>query len=533
MEKDVSVLIVGGGLVGLSLALFLGDRGVSALLVEQHPGTSRLPRGRGLNLRAMELFRSAGLEDALRAAPPSVLKDFPELARADTLDGEEMFRNVRPAPDSYAELSPTTPIMVDQNAVEPVIREHAERRGNDLRFQTRLLSFEQDEDGVTATLLDRVKDTVYTVRADYLIAADGHRSPIRETLGIGTNDSGSLASYVSIPFEADLTKPLRGRPLALCYLNRPSPQTVLTRLDSPTRWVLMVAGEEGDGALSIERCRELVLDAIGVPDQPVKILHDGKEPLETWELTSWVADRYREGRVLLVGDAAHVTPPAGGLGGNTGIQDAHNLAWKLAAVVQGHADPALLATYETERHAVGALTCEFSVSKQRSRESGEGDTRPGMDDPIAVSLGYQYRSDAIMAEDDETRPAPSRDFSGSPGSRAPHLPMRRDGEALSTLDLYGGGFVLVAGPDGDHWADAARRLRVPAGLDVHRVGDGLEDPTGRWAAAHGVMDTGAVLVRPDGFVCWRSPDGSPADPAGVLSDLLRRLLGTPEAAVLA
>jgi putative polyketide hydroxylase len=533
MDKDASVLIAGGGLVGLSTALFLSDLGVPVLLAEQHRGTSTLPRGRGLNLRAMELFRAAGVEDALRAAPPSVLKDFPEVARARTLAGEETFRAVRPAPDSYAGVSPTSPIMIDQNAVEPVLREHAGRRGADLRFGTRLLSFEQDVDGVTATLLDREKDAVHRVRSDYLVAADGHRSRIRERLGIGGGGDGGIVGYVSIPFEADLTGPLRGRPLALCYLEEPAPRTVLTRLDSPTRWVLMVPDHLGGADLPPGRCRELVERAIGVPGHPVRLLHDGREPLDTWQIASWVADRYRAGRVLLAGDAAHVTPPAGGLGGNTGIQDAHNLAWKLAAVLRGGAAPGLLSTYERERRGAALLACEFSAHTERARATGEAPARPGLDDPLAVALGYQYRSAAVLAEDDGGDAAPSREFAGRPGSRAPHLWMARGGERLSTLDLYRGRFVLVAGPAGDGWADGARRLDVPAGLDVHQVGGDLDDPDGEWPAAHGVSGSGAVLVRPDGFVCWRSPGAPQGDPADVLADVLRRVLGTPEAAAVA
>jgi hypothetical protein len=274
----------------------------------------------------------------------------------------------------------------------------------------------------------------------------------------------------------------------------------------------------------------LIAEAIGRSDVPVTVLRDGPEPLETWELTSWVADRFRDGRVLLAGDAVHVTPPAGGLGGNTGVQDAHNLAWKLAAVVRGHAGPGLLDSYEEERRAVAQLTCEFSLTKQMSRVAGQGERAPGTGDPLAVSLGYRYRSGAVADEEPGERPAPSRVFRGRPGSRAPHLPLSRAGVSLSTLDLYRRNFVLLTGPGGERWADAGRRVRVPAGLDVYRIGPDLRDTTGRWADAHGVTDAGAVLVRPDGYVCWRARGEAPAGAVGVLAGSLRRVLAAPGAA---
>jgi putative polyketide hydroxylase len=528
MRNDVPVLIAGGGLVGLSAALFLRDHGVPSLLVEQHAGTSTLPRGRGLNLRAMELFRMSGIEDALRAAPPSILRDLPEIAKAETLAGPELFRTARPAPAAYAGISPTTPLAVDQNAVEPVLREYAERRGAELRFRTELRGFTADGDGVTAELLDRANGRTRRVRADYLIAADGHRSAIRRALGISTPGTGTMARYANIPFEADLSGPLRGRPLALCYLSRPVPNTILTRLDDPRRWVLMVPYEDDLAGFTMERCRELVREAIGVPDLPVTIprsqLAENGQP-QTWELASWVAERYRAGRVLLAGDAAHVTPPAGGLGGNTGIQDAHNLAWKLAAVLAGHAHPDLLDTYEAERRPVAELTGDFSANRQRSRESGRGDGA-GELDLMAVSLGYHYRSRAVVtAPGDAARPAPCRDLDGRPGSRAPHVPLRRDGVPVSTLDLYGRRFTLVAGAGADRWVRAGH-LAGAAGTDlgVHQIGQHLQDERGGWSAAHGTTDRGAVLVRPDGFVCWRAPDDSGPDPAETLAGVLRRVL---------
>ncbi|MEU0336032.1 FAD-dependent monooxygenase [Streptomyces sp. NPDC006193] len=546
MDHDVPVLIAGGGLVGLSLAVFLAQHGITAHLVERRDHTSAVPRGRSLNVRSMEVFRAAGLEPALRGAPPSVLRDFPEIARAATLTGPETFHAVRPAPESYARISPTTPLMVDQNAVEPVLREHADRAGCALRFGTELLSFRQDPAGVTAHLRDLRSGRDRTVRARYLIAADGHRSQIRERLGITTGPAHDSVRYVSIPFAADLGPALRGRRLALCYLQRPAPRTVLTRLDSPERWVLMVPADIVGDDPSQEHCRALVRQAVGWDDAPVRLLRQKDTALDRWELSSWVADRYRDRRVLLAGDAVHVTPPAGGLGGNTGIQDAHNLAWKLALVLRGLAGDALLDTYEEERRPVAVAACAFSLASQRDRTGGthrpapaDGAPAPAPGDPLAVILGHRYRSAAVAGDHEPgtptppaptpPAPAPVAEWNGDPGSRAPHLPLVRHGARISSLDLYGKHFVLLAGPRADRWARAARSAGLPVPLHVHQLGHDITDPQGAWPRAHGVTDAGAVLVRPDGFVCWRARRPAPDDPEHRLAEVLRRTLALPAA----
>lgn len=496
MASDVPVLIAGGGLVGLSAALFLHRRGVAVTVVEQHRTPLPLPKGRGLDVRSMEIYRAVGLERALRGAPSSVLTDLPAVIHAETLAGAERFRAVRPAAADFAGISPTAPLTIDQNAVEEILREQVLRAGVDLRLGVRLAGFAWDATGVVARLSGAASDgqTPETVRARYLLAADGHRSLVREQLGIGVTGAGVLARYVNIPFEADLTEPLRGRRLALCYLDRPAPGTILARLTDTHRWILIVRREQL-GDTTLEHYQDLVRAAVGVPDLRARICRelfgpDGQP--QGWELAAWVADRFRVGPVLLAGDAAHVIPPAGGLGGNTGIQDAYDLAWKLAAVIHGDAGPGLLDSYAEERRPVALATCAYAVDRQLGREQGTGDGRPR----AAPPRESRYRSAAVIeGPEDDARPA------GRPGTRAPHLELVRAGVSVSTLDLYGGSFVLVAGSAGGRWREAARR----AGVRGHLIGADLTDPRGDWAAAHGVTDSGAVLVRPDGYVCWRSP----------------------------
>ncbi len=262
--------------------------------------------------------------------------------------------------------------------------------------------------------------------------------------------------------------------------------------------------------VSHERLVELIRASAGTDDLEVEI-----EGVARWRCTSDVARRYHDGRIFIAGDSAHLMPPNGGFGGNTGIHDAHNLAWKLAMVIRGEAGPALLGTYETERRPVGRFTVDQAYTRYVTRTAaylGAKDYPPYADD-FEIELGYLYRSSAVISEDGspEGREDPRKSF-GRPGSRAPHVWIEPEGRRISTLDLYGQGFVLIAAPEGGAWAEAARRL----GLKAHQLGPEV-------AQAYGLGQAGASLIRPDGFVAWRSTEAA-ADPHGELAQALGAIL---------
>ncbi|MFH8571839.1 FAD-dependent monooxygenase [Streptomyces sp. NPDC017993] len=553
-EENVPVLVVGGGIVGLSAAVFLRAHGVPVMVAERHPGPSMLAKARVLSPRTMEVYRGHGLEKPVRDAPPSVFLHATDAVRAATLSGPEDHRDRRPPGESVAGISPCPPALIEQSTVEPLVRARAVELGAEVRFHTEVGEVRQDADGVTATLTDRGSGRRTTVRARYLVAADGHRSPIRQALGIATRGSRP-AQVVNIAFEADLSAALRDRPVGLAYLSHPVPGTLLARLDAADRWVLMVPyhPERGESPLDFtaSRCLDAVRAAVGEADLPVRLLPavpGGERAVHTWELASWVAEEYRRDRILLVGDAVHVMPPSGGLGANTGVQDAHNLAWKLAAVLDGRADEALLDTYEAERRPVAELTCALSTRLHEKRAGGGAGDVAARVHRIALGTGYRYPpapvrrplvgelpystgdSDALdvrAAEDALTPGLPG--LPGLPGSRAPHVPVERAGRPCSTLDLYGLAFTLVLGPAvADAEAEAAAE-EAPAslpGLVVLRVGSDLTDPTDGWPRAHGVTRGGAVLVRPDGFLLWRATTWGPSS-AGELRDAVDGLLRRP------
>jgi putative polyketide hydroxylase len=249
-----------------------------------------------------------------------------------------------------------------------------------------------------------------------------------------------------------------------------------------------------------------------------------------WKAIADVATSFRRGRVLLAGDAAHTVPPNGGFGGNTGVQDAFNLAWKLALVLDGHAQPALIATYDAERRPIGALTVEQAYSRYVLRTApylGTDHIQPLVDD-LSLEIGHRYRSAAVLAEDGADDGLPyvnPRESRGLPGTRAPHVWLERDERPLSTLDLFGRRFALLVGEDGGAWRDCATEAAAQAGvaLDIHRIaGTGvLANPDARFAEAYGITASGATIVRPDGYVGWRA-----ADDAGASRESVARVLAS-------
>jgi putative polyketide hydroxylase len=541
-DDRVPVLIAGGGVAGLTAALFLAQQGVRALLVERHPGTSIYPRARGLYGRSMELMRSLGLDEAIRTAgaqlaPAIGIYSGRTLVEVMAARGEggwlmkmmrkRAARGQLGAPGSKK--SPIGPCRCTQDLLEPVLLDAARARGVDARFFTELVDFEQDDAGVTATIVNRDTRARRTVRADYLIAADGARSPARTRLGIGQSGAGVLTHQLNLYFRADLTALVKGREFSMCLVESPDVYGLFASINNTDLWVFHVSyhperGERPED-FTPERCVDLIRKGTGLPDLDVEL--KGVSP---WQSTVRVADRFQAGRVFLAGDAAHVMPPWGGFGANTGIQDAHNLAWKLAAVLGGHAGPALLDTYNVERRPVARSVSEISGSMNGERGfiiHKSGLRMMWMMRKVFgyFTMGYGYASPAVALEPGP-RPGPgTTELRGRPGTRAPHVWLEQDGRKISTLDLFGRRFVLLAGRDGAAWLDAARRVATQLWLplDTLRIDADLRDVSRAWHRAFGVTPSGAALVRPDGIVAWRAKRGEAA-PEETLARALTHLL---------
>jgi 2-polyprenyl-6-methoxyphenol hydroxylase-like FAD-dependent oxidoreductase len=491
----------------MSAALLLGHHGIRALAVEHHRGTAIHPRAAHINQRTMEIFRTVGVEQiVMRKSDEQFVQDGAIMA-VETLAGKEIAWYIPNLNEGVRDVSPTVRIFITQSLLEPLLKTRAQELGADLRFATEMISFEQDSDGVTAVIRERDSGRTSTVRAKYMIAADGSRSRIRESLGIKMLGRGVFSNSATIYFRGKVGPLLRGRNLSVIMVVNPV-VTGFFRIEKPFDSGFLAVVSLGDQknpitdvstGLTEERCKELVCAALGTDEVPITI-----ENVMPWQATADTAERFQQGRVFLAGDAAHVMPPYGGFGGNCGIHDAHNLAWKLALVIKGVAGPELLSTYELERRPASSFTVEQAYTRYVARAAaylGTTGTQPQEND-LNIELGYSYHSSAVISDGDDNAPAHQnpRESKGRPGTRAPHLWLQRNGETISTLDLLGHNFVLLTGPEGAPWRDcaeqAAKRLQIE--LDTHCIGDS------GFPEAYGITSSGAVLVRPDGFVGWRA-----------------------------
>jgi 2-polyprenyl-6-methoxyphenol hydroxylase-like FAD-dependent oxidoreductase len=534
---DIPVLIVGGGPVGLTASILLSQHSVRSLLVERHPGTSIVPKARGINARTMEMYRQCGVEQAIRAAGLAA-ESIGLVVWTESLAGREIERRVpgRATPKNQA-VTPVSNCLCAQDDLEPVLRQFAEGAGlGELHFNAELTDVRQDSTSVTATITDRLTGTETPVRAHYVIAADGAQSRIRRMLDVRMIGSQSVYDSVNILFNADLRPWTAHRPAALYFVEQPDLRATFLTINATDRWSFLIHSIKHYGYTAADfapdRCIALIRQAVGVADLPVSILG-----VSAWEASAHVADRYRHGRIFLAGDAAHEMPPTGGFGLNTGVQDVHNLAWKLAAVLRGQAGIALLDSYHPERQPLGVAITEASLANSLSmgrtaRQEAAKLPRAEFLSEQGLIFGASYASAAVIS--DGTPPSaiadPVTEYlpSARPGCRAPHVWLLSDGVRISTIDLFGPHFVLLTGPRGRAWRDAVPGLSTSSRppLVAFAIGDGgeLADPGGAWQETYGVDEDGAVLVRPDGQVAWRCRSAA-SDPAMVLQSTLDAVLG--------
>jgi putative polyketide hydroxylase len=513
----------------------LSQYNVRSLLVERHPGTSIVPKARGINARTMEMYRQCGVEQGIRAAglaPESIGL----VVWTESLAGREIERRVpgRATPKNQA-MTPVPNCLCAQDDLEPVLRHFAEAAGpGELRFNIELTDARQDAASVEATICDRLTGNQMQVRARYVIAADGAQSRIRRMLGVQMIGTENVYDSVNILFNADLRPWTAQRPAALYFVEQPDLRATFLTINARDRWSFLIHSMKHygytAGDFTPERCIALIRQAVGVADLPVSILG-----VSAWEASAHVADRYRHGRIFLAGDAAHEMPPTGGFGLNTGVQDVHNLAWKLAAVLHGQASASLLDTYHPERQPLGMAITQASLENSLSmgrtaRQQGAKLPRAEFLSEQGLIFGASYQSAAVIPDgtpplavaDPVTQYVPS----ASPGCRAPHVWLQRDGERISTIDLFGPHFVLLTGRRGRAWRDAATSLATPSrpALTTYSIGDELLDPDDLWNEVYGVDEDGAVLVRPDGQVAWRARSGV-SEPRLVLTSALDAVLG--------
>ncbi|WP_141559170.1 FAD-dependent oxidoreductase [Bacillus thuringiensis] len=534
-SNDVPVLIVGGGLSGLASALFLAKHNVDYLLVERHPSTAIHPKAGGITFRTMELFRELGLEQRIRSAGKALencrgriavhtiaeanKEELVQMRAAQYGNDEKLLQKIE-------EISPSKQTACYQIILEEMMLQEARTLGGELSFYHELVSYEQNEQGVIATIRNRETEEESIIYCDYVIAADGAKSKIRKQLGISTEGRGTIGGYyLNIYFEADLSEFIQGDAFGFSMVLHPEVLGALIPVDNERRWIYHVSYDPLKGErpedFTIERCKQIIQTAIGSTNVEPEIVS-----VLPWKAAESTATKFQENRIFLVGDSAHIMPPTGGFGSNTGIQDAHNLAWKLAAVIKGKAKPKLLETYREERYPVAKLTTEYASSllfRAANREEGSLNNMDG----LAVTVGYQYCSEAILDESATPHRMDIVDLNGRPGTRAPHFWGMYKGKEVSILDLFGNHFVLLTGVDNSSWAEAVYDVSSKLGINikVYRVGlsgDFIAQEN-VFCELYGIENEGVVLIRPDGFIGWRS-EKAVVNPDVMLEEVMSNLL---------
>ncbi|MDT7784013.1 MAG: 2,4-dichlorophenol 6-monooxygenase [Pseudonocardiales bacterium] len=581
---ETDVLIVGSGPAGASAALFLSTLGVPNIMITKYRWTANTPRAHITNQRTMEIFRDVGIEDQVLAdaTPHHLIGD---TVFCTAIAGEEIGRILtwgnHPARHADHELaSPSHNCDIPQTYLEPILVRNATARGTQTQFSTQYLGHTQDADGVTVRVLNRLTGAEYTIRAKYLIGADGARSAVAADLELPYEGQMDVAGSMNITFKADLTELCRHRPSVLYWVIQPGANVGgigagLVRMVRPWNEWLVVWGfdlAQGVPEVSSEDALQIVRNLVGEPSLDAEITG-----ISLWGNNEQYATQLQRGRVFCAGDAVHKHPPSNGLGSNTSIQDSYNLAWKLALVLNGQAGAALLDTYTAERAPVarqivlranksarefGALFEALGLDAAESADQMHAQIEQRKDSGLAgaakraavreamelknyefnahgVEMGQSYSSSAVVP-DGSVALEPSRDPelyyepSTFPGVRLPHAWVGDSRRKLSTHDLVPyGQFTLLTGVNGEAWTDAAQkaadRLGVPVRTVVIGPGREVTDLYFDWSRLSGVDEDGAVLVRPDKHVAWRA--GSlPADPEASLMSVLTTVLSREESA---
>jgi 2,4-dichlorophenol 6-monooxygenase len=584
---ETDVLVIGSGPAGSSAALALATYGVPTTVITKYGRLADTPRAHITNQRTMEVLRDLGVEEevAAQAAPQELMGN---LVYCTSIAGEELGRlhawgtHPRRMAD-YTLASPSRICDMPQDLMEPVLLHNAQARGAKVRFDTEYLSLQQDDDGVTVRVRDRLLDEEYDIRAKYVIGADGGRSLVAEHIGLPLHGQMGVGGSINIVFEADLSHLVADRPSVLYWVLQPGADVGgigagLVRMVRPWHKWLIVWGYDINGPapdLTEEYALSIVRKLVG--DDSVKVSITSSS---AWTVNHLYAERYSTGRVFCAGDAVHRHPPSNGLGSNTSIQDSYNLAWKLAMVLKGQAGGGLLDSYSAERAPVGKqivdranqsipetsrifdalgllntedpeLMVEHMAARKEATPEAEKQ-RAALREAIAfkdyefnchgVELDQRYESTAVVS-DGSAPEEPVRDpelyhhVSSRPGAKLPHAWLTTDHRRqVSTLDLGGQGrFTVFTGIGGDSWERAAAAVGERLGIEVATVvigpGRAYEDLYGEWADVRGIDDGGALLARPDNYVAFRHPGALPAaDAEAALESALRTVLHRTEEA---
>lgn len=517
MEK-YDVLVVGAGPVGLTAGLLFQRLGVNALVVDRRSTMNRHPKARNLNVRSAEIFRALGIEAALRKW------DFPKEARRimwlESFCGEELAEisldNVL-----ATRYSPCEPVALSQARLEELLRNSIEKELVHIHYGTEFIDYVEEKDSIVATLQKETGET-FQVHAQYLLAADGARSPVRKLLEIPVIGKEELGRYVSIYFKANPYPIAPYRPSAVYFmLGEASFGRFIQSVNCKDEWLMGIKltpeMEKDHSDFHKEYCLQFIRETFEIPDLKIEILD-----IEFWHMRVQIAQNFRKGRLFLAGDAAHLLSPAGGFGLQTGIQDVHNLCWKLAFVIQGKMPEDILNTYHEERFPTVKSNIEWSHSNTKGYaaiiQAGRSGDRKKLQDLIASQwpilnsmgqdIGFSYQSNLVIPDGTEPLAITATHYlpNARPGSRAPHLWLQGPDGIISTIDLFVDAFTLLTDSDGTFWPQTLLKMYPTLPFRCITIGEtgDYNDIHHDFHKLYGIDRGGAVLVRPDGHVYWRS-----------------------------
>ncbi|KAJ5547314.1 hypothetical protein N7494_004899 [Penicillium frequentans] len=537
-EKEWPVIIIGSSMVGMTLSILLGYHGIKSISFDRHPSTATHPRAALFLLRTMEVFRQLGLDNEMETESASDFDLNAGMLMVDKLIGGKVLARMQEAdPIQTAKITPCKRLWLTQNMFEPLLRREAYRFGGKQSFGTRVVHYEEKQDGVIVVCQDIVTEKYTKYKTQYLVACDGNRSATRRKEGIEWHGPGIFGNNLSINFKANLTPFLGSRAVhGVTYVNNKDVSAGF-RLENGGNKGFMIVSRTGDkenfepDSITAGEARRAFYDASGLDQSfPLEL-----ESISYWTVAALNSDRYSStsGRVFLAGDAAHVMPPTGGMGGNTGIQDAYNIAWKLAYVIDKKASPALLKSYTIERQPAAEATMKQAFARLANRVLGEQNINHEKELPDdTCELGYQYPVGAFIFGDTSSPSTVWDDphnLNIRIGGRLPHVELcdkSRAGVSISTLDLIKTNFVLLIGGELASWREATSSQSVQ--VDVYEISENsspVSDLSGRFTAIFRLGVGEGLLVRPDGLVAWRGKEAERQGKPATLTAVLEHVLG--------
>jgi 2,4-dichlorophenol 6-monooxygenase len=579
VKFETDVLIVGSGPAGSAMSALLSTYGIKNTVITKFNWLARTPRAHITNQRAMEIFRDLGIEQEI-IAKGCAQELMGNNIFCTSIAGEELGRlhSWGTHPNRMADYTLASPAMIcdiPQNLVEPILVNTAGMRGAHIRFDTEYLYSEQDNEGVTVTVLDHLNNDQYQIHAKYLVGADGGNSKVAMDIDLPFEGTMGKAGSINIVCKMDLSKYIAHRPSVLYWVLQPGSDVGgigmgLVRMVRPWNEWLILWGydiKQGPPKLDNQEAIQIVRNLVGDNSIPVEIV-----TTSIWTVNECYATKNSMGRIFCVGDAVHRHPPSNGLGSNTSIQDSFNLAWKLALVLKDKANFSLLESYQAERSPVAkqivtranksieefgpifdALELTNTADPELMKANMEARKQDSSDAAIqreklrkailfksyefnchGVEMNQRYVSNAIIP-DGEPEPEWKRDkelyyqSSTRPGAHLPHVWLGKNNQKISTLDTCGHGkFTLITGIGGDAWINAAKiaASELDITIDTIKIGAGCDytDLYGAWADEREIEESGCLLVRPDFHVAMRQTTSQP-DAEKILLNALHKLFG--------